>query len=85
MEQQIREINIIKVPAKPPRPPYENSTLRQKIASNGNGTALDLCSSNYTDQDMGIVADMLETNTVRIHSFFFHIYILLIPLQESIS
>ncbi len=76
MEKQIREINKVTVP---PRPPYENPQLRQKIANNGNGTQLNLNSSNYTDQDMEIVADMLKTNTVRDHCFFFNIYTLLIP------
>jgi hypothetical protein len=75
MEKQIREINKVTVP---PRPPYDNPQLRQKIASNGNSTTLYLNGSNLTDQDMGIVADMLETNTVRSNFFFFNIYTLLI-------
>lgn len=73
MEQQIRDIN------------YDNPKLRQTIASNGNKTSLSLNGQNLTDQDMGIVADMLETNTVRIHCLFFKIYILLIRSQQSIS
>ena len=85
MEQQIRDINKVTVPPKPLRPPYDNPQLRQKIASNGNNTTLNLNSSQLTDQDMGIVADMLETNTVRNHCFFFNVSHLVIPQQSSIS
>jgi len=58
MEKQIREVNVI------PRPTYTNPALQQRIANNGNNAGLDLRNSNYTDDDMLIVADMLKNNTV---------------------
>jgi hypothetical protein len=64
MEKQIREVNVVPVPVVPPRPPYENQQLRQRIAGNGNNTTLSLQNSNLTDQDMEIVADVLKTNTI---------------------
>ena len=58
MEKQIREVNVI------PRPTYTNPALQKRIVDNGNKTILCLNSSNYTDDDMLIVADMLKNNTV---------------------
>ena len=58
METQIRNINV---------PKYENEQLQKRITDNGNNTSLDLSSSQLTDQDMEIVADMLKTNRVRDH------------------
>ena len=58
MEKQIREVNVI------PRPTYTNPALQKRIIDNGNNTVLYLNSSNYTDDDMLIVADMLKNNTV---------------------
>lgn len=58
MEEQIREINVI------PRPAYTNPALEQRIAKMGNSTYQDWNSSNYTDDDMLIVAEMLKNNTV---------------------
>jgi len=58
MEKQIRAVNEI------PRPAYTNPALQKKIVDNGNSTTLYLNSSNYTDDDMFIVAEMLKNNTV---------------------
>lgn len=41
-----------------------NEQLSQKIAANGNNTTLNLSSSKYTDNDMEIVAEAIEKNTV---------------------
>ncbi len=64
IEAQIRNMKLEKVPT------YENPQLQQRIASNGTNTTLALNNSNLTDQDMEIVARMLETNRVRKHYFF---------------
>ncbi len=64
MGVQNRKINLGNAPT------YENQQLQQRIANNGNNTTLDLRSSNLTDQDMEIVADVLETNRVRKHCLF---------------
>jgi hypothetical protein len=61
MEDKIRKINTQK---------YENPQLQQCITNNGNNAALDLRSSNLTDQDMEIVASALKNNTVRYHYSF---------------
>ena len=58
MEEQIREINVI------PRPAYTNPALEQRIAKMGNSTGENWSGSNYTDDDMFIVAEMLKNNTV---------------------
>ncbi len=79
MEKQIREVNVVPVPVVPPRPPYDNPQLRQFFDTYKTTTSLSRAGQNLTDQDMEIVADVLKTNTVRSHCFFFNIYILLIP------
>ena len=45
-------------------PLYENPQLLGKIAASRNNTMLDLRSSQLKDEDMEIVADELNTNTV---------------------
>ena len=58
MEKQIREVNVI------PRPAYTNPALQQRIANMGNSTNQNWYGSNYTDDDMLIIAEMLKNNTV---------------------
>jgi hypothetical protein len=58
MEDKIRKINTQK---------YDNPQLRERITKNGNNTTLQLQNSQYTDQDMEIVASALKNNTVRYH------------------
>ena len=61
MEEQIRKLN---------KEQYKNDALVKRFTDNGNNTTLYLHNSNYTDQDMEIVADQLKTNKVREHCSF---------------
>ncbi|CAF1179977.1 unnamed protein product [Adineta steineri] len=56
MEEQIRSINMEKVPK------YENRELQDAITKNGNNSTLNLQSIQLTDKDMAIVANLLENN-----------------------
>jgi hypothetical protein len=51
-------------------PTYDNPQLRKLFADNGNKARLDLSDKGLTDRDMEIVANVLETNTVRDYYFF---------------
>lgn len=55
METQIRKVNEL---------PYSNPALQQRIAGIGNSTSINWSGSNYNDDDMRIIADMLKNNTV---------------------
>jgi hypothetical protein len=51
---------------------HQNEELQKRITANGTSTKLNLSGSKVTNQDMEIVANELEINTVREHYFFYY-------------
>jgi len=78
MEQQIQSINVEKVPK------YKNKELQDAITKNGNNSTLNLQSIQLTDQDMEIVANLLEKNTVRKTSLTYHYQFVAIKVTTHI-